>query len=239
MLALRRALLALFALGIVFAALDVAITLTSRHEPDRAAVAVFQVLIGLSFIGVGISAWWRRPLNRFGMLMTIVGFAWFIAGLRESNSAGLFTVGTYLGTLYIVVAVHMVLTFPSGRLETTAQRAVVTAGYFAILAIGLPYLLLGANIDSGLVGQRPGNAFEIVDAPDLAAVFGLVEAVVGVVCLGAAVVLVLGKLRHATPPQRRQQLPMAATGVVLVLFLTLWLLLDAVSADGAAKAASF
>src|SRR3954451_2916544 len=118
MLALRRALLALFALGIVFAALDVAITLTSRHEPDQATVAVFQALIGLSFVGVGISAWWRRPLNRFGLLMTAVGLAWFIAGLQAATSAGLHTIGTYLGTLYIVVAVHMVLTFPSGRLET-------------------------------------------------------------------------------------------------------------------------
>src|SRR3954464_5819102 len=139
MLALRRALLALFALGAVFAPRAVAMPLTSRHEPHKAEVAIFGALVGLSFVGVGISAWWRRPLNRFGVLMTRVGFAWFIAGLRESNSAGLFTIGTYLGTLYIVVAVHMVLTFPSGRLETTAQRAVVTAGYFAILAIGLPY----------------------------------------------------------------------------------------------------
>src|SRR3954452_13199351 len=183
MLALRRALLALFALGIVFAALDVAITLTPRHEPDRAAVAVFQVLIGLSFIGVGISAWWRRPLNRFGMLMTIVGFAWFIAGLRESNSAGLFTVGTYLGTLYIVVAVHMVLTFPSGRLETTMQRVVVASGYFAALAIGLPYFLLGGEIDADLAGQRPGNAFQVIDAPDLASIFSYVATFVGVVSL--------------------------------------------------------
>src|SRR5918912_2767024 len=98
MRALRRALLALFALGVVFAGLDVAITLISRHEPHKAEVATFGALIGLSFVGVGISAWWRRPLNRFGVLMTAVGFAWFIAGLRESNSAGLFTIGTYLGT---------------------------------------------------------------------------------------------------------------------------------------------
>src|SRR4051794_32393363 len=238
MLALRRALLALFAVGVVFAGLDVAITLISRHEPHKAEVASFQALIGLSFIGVGISAWWRRPLNRFGLLMTAVGFAWFIAGLRESNSAFLFTIGTYLGTLYIVVAVHMVLTFPTGRLESTAQQVVVAAGYFAVLGVALPYFLLGGDIESNLKGQRPGNALQIRDTPDLAAVFGYVASFVGVVCLIAAVVLVLAKLRDATAPQRRQQLPMVATGLVLMLFLTLSLLLDAVGADDPGRVAS-
>ena len=37
MLALRRALLALLALGVVFAGLDVAIILISRHEPHKLA----------------------------------------------------------------------------------------------------------------------------------------------------------------------------------------------------------
>src|ERR671939_836619 len=97
MRALRRALLALFALGVVFAGLDVAITLISRHEPHKAEVATFQALIGLSFVGVGISAWWRRPLNRFGVLMTVVGYAWFLRGMVEANSPALFTLGTYLG----------------------------------------------------------------------------------------------------------------------------------------------
>src|SRR3954451_1686195 len=238
MVALRRALLALFALGVVFAGLVVAITLISRHEPHKGEVAIFGALIGLSFVGVGISAWWRRPLNRFGLLMTGVGFAWFVAGLREANSSALFTIGTYLGPLYIVVAVHMVLTFPSGRLETTAQRVVVAAGYFAVLAIALPYILLGGDIDSDLSGPRPGNALQNRDTPDIAAVFGYVASFVGVVCLIAAVVLVLAKLRDATAPQRRQQLPMVATGLVLMLFLTLSLLLDAVGADDPGRVAS-
>jgi signal transduction histidine kinase len=237
MLALRRALLALLALGVVFAGIDVAITLVSRHEPHKVAVVVFQAVIGLSFIGVGISAWWRRPLNRFGLLMTVVGFAWFLAGLAESNSSGLFTVGTYLGPLYIVVAVHMVLAFPSGRLETTAQRAVVTAGYLTVLFVRLPFFLLGGDITSSLSGVRPGNAFAIADSPDLAAVFEVVAGTVGVVCLAIAVVLVLDKLRDATPTQRRQQAPMVVTSLVLIGLLLLSELLDAAGADTVAEVA--
>jgi signal transduction histidine kinase len=239
MLALRRALLALFALGVAFAGLDVAITLVSRHEPDKPATALFSVLVGLSFIGVGIAAWWRRPLNRFGLLMTTVGFGWFVAGLREANSAGLFTIGSYLGSLYIVVAVHMVLTFPSGRLESTAQRVVVAAGYLAVLFVGLPYYLLGAEIDKHLEGPRPGNAFAIADAPDIADVFGGVATLVAVACLVAAAVLTLRKLRDATPPQRRQQAPMVVTGLVLLAFLVVEVALNAAGADDASDVARY
>src|SRR5205809_469844 len=141
MVALRRALYALFAVGVVFAGLDVAITLTSKHEPHKAATAVLGAAIGLSFIGVGVYAWSRRPLNRFGLLMVIVGFFWFIAGLTESNSSGLFTIATYLAPLYLVAAVHMVLAFPTGRLETVGQRVIVVAGYLDVLLVRLPFFL--------------------------------------------------------------------------------------------------
>ncbi|HSD77025.1 MAG TPA: histidine kinase, partial [Solirubrobacteraceae bacterium] len=238
MLALRRALLALLALGVVFAGLDVAFTLISEHEPHKLETVIFGVVIGLSFIGVGISAWWRRPLNRFGLLMTLVGFTWFLAGLMEANAAGPFTVGAYVGPLYVVLTVHMVLTFPTGRLETTAQRAVVAAGYLAVLFVRLPFFVLGGDIASGIEGLRPGNAFALADAPDLAAVFDVVAGFVGVVCLAIAVVLVVRKLRDATPAQRRQQAPMVVTGLVLLGFLLLALLLDAGGADSASEVAS-
>jgi signal transduction histidine kinase len=238
MLALRRALLALFALGVVFAGLDVAITLVSRHEPHKLETALFGVVIGLSFIGVGISAWWRRPLNRFGLLMTLVGYAWFLGGLAESNSAGLFTVGAYLAPLYIVVGIHMVLTFPTGRLETTAQRALVAAGYLAVLFVRLPFFVLGGDIASGLDGPRPGNSFALADARDLAGVFDVVASFVGIVCLVGAVVLVLRKLRDATGPQRRQQAPMVVTSLVLIAFLVISLLLEAFGAQSVSDAAA-
>ena len=50
MLALRRALLALLALGVVFAGLDVAIILISRHEPHKLATVVLGVVVGMSYI---------------------------------------------------------------------------------------------------------------------------------------------------------------------------------------------
>src|SRR4051794_10508929 len=124
---LRRALLALFALGVLFAGADVALVLTSDHETQKALAAVLIPLIGLSFIGTGTFAWWRRPLNRFGLLMTAVGFAWFIGQLTESNNAVVFTVATFVGPLYLVLVVQLVLSFPTGRLDS-ASRVIMAGG---------------------------------------------------------------------------------------------------------------
>jgi signal transduction histidine kinase len=132
----------------------------------------------------------------------------------------------------------MVLTFPTGRLETTAQRALVAAGYLTVLFVRLPFFLLGGDITSGLSGLRPGNAFALVSEPDLAAIFEVVASFVGVVCLVGAVVLVLHKLRDATGPQRRQQAPMVITGLVLIAALVLSLLLNAVGATAVSDAAA-
>ena len=84
---LRRALVALFVVGVLFAAVDVAIVLTSSHDDQKIVDGILGPLIGLSFIGTGVFAWWRRPLNRFGLLMTAVGFAWFAGALVESDNA--------------------------------------------------------------------------------------------------------------------------------------------------------
>src|SRR3954447_2143586 len=149
---LRRALLALFALGVLFAGLDVALVLASSHEEHKLVTAILGPIIGLSFIGTGVFAWWRRPLNRFGLLMTGVGFAWFLGGLAESNNSTVFTVGAWIAPLYLAIVVHMVLAFPTGRLETTGQRAVVCPAPRAPLVAPLPFFLLGGDVSKGLTG---------------------------------------------------------------------------------------
>jgi signal transduction histidine kinase len=226
MLGLRRALLALVAVGVAFAAVDVALALASGHESQKLATAILSPLIGLSFIGTGAFAWWRRPLNRFGLLMTTVGFAWFVSGLSESNSSTLFTVGTYLGPLYVALVVHMMLAFPAGHLETVGQRAIVAAAYLDVLLVRLPYFLLGADLAHDADAPRLHNAFALVDRPDRADVFNYTAGFVGVVVLAATLVLLLRKRRAATPPQRRAQAPMLWTGLGVIGLLGLDVLLE-------------
>jgi signal transduction histidine kinase len=227
MLGLRRALLALFALGIVFAGFIVALTLTSEHEQQKAVTAVIGPIIGLAFIGTGVFAWWRRPLNRFGLLMTGVGFAWFLANLTQSNNSTVFTVASYIAPLYLVIVIQMVLAFPTGRLETLGQRATITAGYLDVLAVRLPFFLLGGDVAAGVDDPRLSNAFALTHRPDLADVFDYTSTFIAVVCLVATLVLLVRKRQAATPPQRRALAPMLWTGLCLVGLLGLAFVLDA------------
>ena len=226
MLGLRRALLVLFALGILFAGLDVALVLSSNHEDQKVATAILGPLIGLSFIGTGVFAWWRRPLNRFGLLMTGVGFAWFLAGLADSNNATVYTLGSYVAPLYLVIVIQMVLAFPTGRLVTLGQRVTIAAAYLDALLVRLPFFLLGGDISNGASGRTPENVFAITDAPDLAEVFDYTSMFVAVVVLIASLVLLVRKRNAATLPQRRALAPMLWTGFALVAFLGLAFLFD-------------
>ncbi|HEX5899720.1 MAG TPA: sensor histidine kinase [Solirubrobacteraceae bacterium] len=232
MLGLRRALLALFALGVIFAGLDVALALTSSHEDQKVVTALLGPLIGLSFIGTGVFAWWRRPLNRFGLLMTGVGIAWFLAGLTESNNSTVYTIGSYVEPLYLVIVIQMVLSFPTGRLETFAQRVTIAAGYLVVLAVRLPFFLLGGDISGDLKGPRPDNVFAIVDAPDLADVFDYTATFIAVVVLVATLVLLVRKRQAATPPQRRALAPMLWTGLALVGLLGIAFIIDVLGLPG-------
>ncbi|MGZ4268537.1 MAG: histidine kinase [Solirubrobacteraceae bacterium] len=226
MLGLRRALFALFAIGVLFAGFDVALVLASAHEPQPALTAVIGPVIGLSFIGTGVFAWFRRPYNRFGLLMVAVGFAWFLAGLAEANGDTLFTLGSYVSPLYLAIVVHMVLAFPTGRLETIGQRAIVIACYMDVLLVRAPYFVLGGDPGKGLEGARPRNALTVADVPDLADVFDYTFGFVAAVCLIATVVLLLRKRRVATAPQRRAQAPMLWTSLAAASLLTLTALLE-------------
>ena len=70
-------------LAIVAAALlcgvgDVLLVLGSDHLRDPDVWVVFGPAVGWSFVGAGLYAWRRRPESRFGLLMVLVGFAWFL-----------------------------------------------------------------------------------------------------------------------------------------------------------------
>jgi signal transduction histidine kinase len=222
---LRRALLALFALGILFAGLDVALVLSSQHEDQKIVTAILAPVIGLSFIGTGVFAWWRRPLNRFGLLMTSVGFAWFLSGLSESNNPTIFTLGSYVGPLYLVIVIQMVLAFPTGRLETLGQRVTIIAGYLVVLGVRLPFFLLGGDIGSDLSGRVPDNVLAIWHT-DLADVFDYTSTFLAIVILVSTLVLLVQKRQVATQPQRRALAPMLWTGLALAAFLGMAFLFD-------------
>src|SRR6478609_6424266 len=142
MLGLRRALLALFVIGVIFAGFDVALVLSSGHESQPVVTAIIGPLIGLSFIGTGVFAWFRRPYNRFGLLMVAVGFAWFLAGLAEANGDTLFTLGSYVAPLYVAIVVHLLRKRRMGSApQRRAQAPMLLASLTAASLMTLTALL--------------------------------------------------------------------------------------------------
>ena len=61
--------------------------------------------------------------------MTGVGFAYFLCVLTASEQAVIFTIGLLLSNVFLVVALHMLLAFPTGRLATRGLRRLVAAAY--------------------------------------------------------------------------------------------------------------
>src|SRR5215212_4660647 len=101
MRSLARALIALAALGLVMGLAAAAIILTSDHMSDRGVWVGFNAALGGSFVGTGLYAWWRRPDNHSGALMTWVGFLWFLSPLSFSDNSVVFAVGNFTDPLPI------------------------------------------------------------------------------------------------------------------------------------------
>src|SRR5215204_449515 len=118
MTSLGRALWAIAAAGFAAGLVAIALVLTSDHaSDDRWANLAIGPVIGWAFISAGLIAWWRRPENRFGALMTSVGFTWFVGALTVSDAPGVFIVGAMLSPLPFALLIHLLLGFPTGRVE--------------------------------------------------------------------------------------------------------------------------
>jgi signal transduction histidine kinase len=239
MLPLRRALILIAAVGVIFAIADVALIVSSHHQVEKAVSAVLGPIIGLSFIGTGAFAWLRRPRNRFGALMAGVGFAWFVAGLIAANNPVLATVGAYVGPLYLVMVAQVIVSFPTGRSETDWARVLIVAAYVTALLVRLPYFLLGGSLGQvAYVGggdNLPQNSFALTQRADLAAVFEVLASMLGVAILGGIVAVLVAKRRRSTVPQRRAQAPMLWTGLVLVATLLVTFVLDLLGTSRASQ----
>src|SRR5690242_20648348 len=94
-----RLLIAASTVGVAAAAASVGLVLSSNHEDNPAARAVLIVGVGLLFVGSGLFATVRRPENRIGLLMSLVGFYWFLTALANANTAWIYTVGVALSLL--------------------------------------------------------------------------------------------------------------------------------------------
>ena len=141
MTGLRRALWALAIAGVFVLVTQIVLLSEADFDHDQGIWIALDIFIGGGFVGVGLFAWYRRPDNRVGTLMTATGFAWFLSIYGLTQPDLLFTAGFVFSNLFIATAIHLLLAFPSGRLPTRLDRWLVGWTYFATTILAIPPML--------------------------------------------------------------------------------------------------
>jgi signal transduction histidine kinase len=187
---------------------------TSRD--DLVAALALTLGVGWSFAALGVVAAARWPVSRVGYLMIAVGLTWFARTIGALDARWAFEVAVLSGALYLALLGHLVVTYPSGRVESRAQLIVVTAGYLCTVPM--------ATLARWVVpdGEAcPTCRFNLVVGgdPGTPSTADRILLLVVVITATAALALVVTRWRDATPASRRSIEPAlwGAMGILAVL----------------------
>ncbi len=164
----------------------------------REGVPGIQILllqwISIPYIAAGLIAWARRPASRLGPLMVVGGFATGLLCLQFAENDVLQTIGDLFDILAAAIFLHVTLAYPSGRLRSRSEVALVAATYAVSVGPQVAKMMLG--------GFGPDNLLAVSSHPDAAETVERVQLIaVSAFCLTAVVLLALRR-RDAGRPRR-------------------------------------
>jgi signal transduction histidine kinase len=186
---------------------------------DRARVVYGSALVAIT---IGVAAWARRPEARTGLLLTAFPVVVVLADLNNvfPESAPAVTVAYGVVLLPVPLFAHLVLSYPSGRLEARSDRWFVVFLYALASAYGLLYLLFYSpnaprNPDIWECGTcaMPLTHVGWYDISPIIDVFHRALLVLAPVAVG----LTVRKLRRATALGRRVVLPLLVAAVAVTV----------------------
>ncbi len=199
----------------------VLLVLRSDREPGPAAAsAVLALVVGWAYVGSGLIARRQRPENRLGRVMVFIGFAWFATFLADADASLLFTLGTALESIYLLGFVYLVLSFPTGRLRSRLDRALIAAAVVLVTVVEMAWLLF-ADSRSQICSDCPSNAFEVTRNDGVANALLQGQRTVGVVLSVFTVALLVRRWRRASPPERRAGAPVLWAGSAMFAALAI------------------
>lgn len=234
---LRRALIALGVLAFLLGIGSVAFILTSNHSSPRGLAATLITLAGWGFAGTGLYAWYRRPGNRTGPLLTAIGFTWFFQAFEASDNAAIFTIGAFGLTLPFAILIHLLLSFPSGRLKTRLQIGLVAVGYFVTVVMQGAWILFADPAREGCEGC-PQNPVQVGDHT-IGEAISTAQGLIAIPLIATTVVVVYLRWRRSEASERRVLTPVVATGGLAFLFLLAQLVLSQADVSNGAEKATF
>jgi nitrate reductase gamma subunit len=171
------------------------------HEPLKGGGHTTQT------VAVGSYAWLRRPDNRTGLLMAIVGCGFAISGLQLLDTPGLWVIGALVDTAIISVLFHLLLAFPTGRLEGAAERRVAAAGYGAGV-LQVPLVLFSRCEEPGC----PSNPLMIADSETVYLAVNIVQVLLAVFAIFGTIALLIRRWRASTTLERNGLEPVLGVG---------------------------
>lgn len=170
--------------------------------------------VGVSFAFCGLLAWLRRPYNRTGPLLVAFAVTWFARTFALSDDSTLFTLGLIVQWLPLAILAHLVLAFPSGRLQERASRWVVAAAYVDVTVVHLAASLFNEPAQRDCTGCPP-NALAFAATPQRFDVAAAAERAFSAAVVIAAVAVIVSRWRAASPAYRRVLAPVLLTGALV------------------------
>jgi signal transduction histidine kinase len=185
-----------------------------RDSAHVTAVDIVNRSVGGSFVACGLIAWQRRRDSHIGPLMTLTGFVFLSeAVLSGVDSSVAYTLSQWSGNWWTPVFAALVLSFPSGRISSRIDWAIIGAFTFGAVVLQLVWLFF--------LPFPPGkeNVFLISPDADLANVIDRFEASFNATVGLALAVLAIARWLRAAPPLRRLLLPTLAGGLTALILV--------------------
>jgi len=147
-------------------AVTAAVTVAGSASEHAWLEAVARVLTVAAPLAVGGFALQRPHFERFGALLVAAGFAWFLTTLANADDAALYSAARVSYWVFEALLIYLLLSFPTGRLDSRLDRALVWSAVLLVLMLYLPTALLVEEypVPSPVAScdvSCPGNAFMV------------------------------------------------------------------------------
>lgn len=187
---------------------ELGLRLDAGYSP---AGVVLGGLGGFAFLVAGLLAHARRPDNRVGLLMVLVGVGFFAEDVQLALDGWVHSVGLLFARAADGFLVHLVLAFPGGRLATRLLRLLAGLAYAAVFVLTPIRALF---LDTRRRHLPKPNVLMIADSDRIAHGLGAVFDAIGVVVALAVVAVLVRRWMRAGPPGRRVLAPVFVTGIL-------------------------
>jgi signal transduction histidine kinase len=100
-------------------------------------LAAADFVAGLAFLACGLVVWERKRTASIALLFVATGLAWFLGTLAGSDIGALSTIGSSLLYAHRGPYVHLLLSYPTGRVRSRLDRFVVVLAYLDGFVVSL------------------------------------------------------------------------------------------------------